>query len=198
MFGENFHITLAETGLTRIMDRVSQEIGTKRGKKRVTKGNGKVGRVDSFLGRIVPHPNQAHREFLLIELKRPSLTIGRKELDQLEDYVNAIKAQPEYNDTSNTWTFYLVTGEYDDTVKGRITQSGRPVGLFIEQGGVTVWVKTWSQIVRDCEARLHFIADKLQVEVSGEEIESRIAQLKSSILKTASKGQADPEGMQTS
>lgn len=192
MFGENFHITLAETGLTRIMDRVSAEIGTKRRKKRVTKGDGTIGRVDSFLGRIVPHPNQAHREFLLIELKRPSLTIGRKELDQLEDYVNAIKAQPEYNDTSNTWTFYLVTGDYDDTVKGRITQSGRPVGLFIEQGGVTVWVKTWAQIVRDCEARLHFIAEKLQVEVSGEEIETRIAQLKSSILKTASKGQADP------
>ncbi|MBJ7511661.1 ATP-binding protein [Brevundimonas sp.] len=198
MFGENFHITLAETGLTRIMDRVSQEIGTKRGKKRVTKGNGKVGRVDSFLGRIVPHPNQSHREFLLIELKRPSLIIGRKEVDQLEDYVNAIKAQPEYNDTSNTWTFYLVTGDYDDTVKGRITQSGRPVGLFIEQEGVTVWIKTWAQVVRDCEARLHFIADKLQVEVSGEEIESRIAQLKSSILKTASNSQADPEEAQTS
>lgn len=193
IFGENFHITLAEAGLTRIMDRVSEEIGIKRGKKRVTKGDGKIGRVDSFLGRIVPHSNQAHREFLLIELKRPSLTIGRKELDQLEDYVNAIKAQPEYNDTSNTWTFYLVTGEYDETVKGRITQSGRPVGLFIEQEGVTVWVKTWAQIVRDCEARLHFIAEKLQVEVSGEEIESRIAQLKSSILKTANKGPADSE-----
>lgn len=191
MFGENFHITLAETGLTRVMDRVSEELGTKRGKKRVTKADGTIGRVDSFLGRIVPNSNQAHREFLLIELKRPSLKIGRKELDQLEDYVNAIKAQPEYNDTSNTWTFFLVTGEYDDTVKGRITQSGRPVGLFIEQGGVTVWVKTWAQIVRDCEARLHFIAEKLQVEVSGEEIESRIALLKSSILKTTSKGQAD-------
>jgi ketosteroid isomerase-like protein len=76
--------------------------------------------------------------------------------------------------------------------KGRITQSGRPVGLFIDQEGVTVWVKTWAQIVRDCEARLHFTAEKLQVEVSGEEIESRIAQLKSSTLKTAGKGQADP------
>lgn len=191
MFGENFHITLAETGLTRVMDRVSEELGTKRGKSRVTKSDGTVGRIDSFLGRVVPHPNQTHREFLLIELKRPSLKIGRKELDQLEDYVNAIKAQPEYNDTSNTWTFFLVTGEYDETVKGRITQSGRPVGLFIEQGGVTVWVKTWAQVVRDCEARLHFIAEKLQVEVSGEEIERRIAQLKSSILKTASKGEDD-------
>jgi hypothetical protein len=184
IFGENFHITLAETGLSRIMQRVSEELAGGRTKRsKIRKPDGSIGRVDSFLGRIVPHQDQLHREFLLIELKRPSLKIGRKETDQLEDYVNAIRRQPDFLNTSTFWNFFIVTGEYDDDVQERITQQGRPAGVLIAHETHVVWVKTWSQLIRECEARLRFISDKLQVEVTDEEIELRIAQLKASILK---------------
>lgn len=183
IFGENFHITLAEAGLSRIMQRVSEELTGHKGKRKVTKPDGSSGRVDSFLGRIVPHQDQLHREFLLIELKRPSLKIGRKETDQLEDYVNAVRKQPDFHSTSTYWNFFLVTGEYEDDVGERITQQGRPSGVLIQKDTHVVWVKTWSQLIRECEARLHFIAEKLQVEVTDELIEERIAQLKASILK---------------
>ncbi|WP_036045083.1 hypothetical protein [Bradyrhizobium yuanmingense] len=183
IFGENFHITLAEAGLSRVMQRVSEELTGHKGKQKITKPDGSSGRVDSFLGRIVPHQDQLHREFLLIELKRPSLKIGRKETDQLEDYVNAVRKQPDFNSTSTYWNFFLVTGEYEDDVGERITQQGRPSGVLIQKETHVVWVKTWSQLIRECEARLHFIAEKLQVEVTDEFIEERIAQLKSSILK---------------
>ena len=46
-----------------------------------------------------------------------------------------------------------------------------------------VWVKNWSQITRDCEARLKFIEKTLNIEVSADEISERIEHLKSSILK---------------
>lgn len=184
IFGENFHITLAEAGLTRIMQRVAEELSSLNSRRRrVTKPDGTTGRVDSFLGRIVPHQDRMHREFLLIELKRPSLTIGRKETDQLEDYVNAIRKQPDFVHTSTYWNFYLVTGDYDDYVRERITQEGRPEGVLIAKDNYKVWVKTWAELIRECEARLHFISEKLQVEVSDEEIARRIAQLKASILK---------------
>lgn len=193
IFGENFHITLAETGLTRIMNRVSQELASNRGSGRTRKPDGKIGRVDSFLGRVVPHPDHMYREFLLVELKRPSLTVGRKELDQLEDYVNAIKSQPDFKHTSTFWNFFLVTGEYDDAIKERITQKDRPVGLFIEKPTHHVWVKTWSELIRECEARLKFVQDRLQVEVSAEEIEERISQLKASIVRTESEAASSQE-----
>lgn len=185
IFGENFHITLAETGLSRIMQRVSEELaGVRKKRQNVTKPDGSIGRIDSFLGRIVPHQDKMHREFLLIELKRPSLKIGRKETDQLENYVNAIRNQPDFINTSTYWNFYIVTGEYDDHIRERVTQEGREVGILIKKETHVVWVKTWSQVILECEARLHFIAEKLQVEVTTAEIEQRIAQLKSSILRT--------------
>jgi hypothetical protein len=183
IFGEHFHITMAEAGLTRVMERVSEELGSKRSKGRVRKPGGGIGRVDCFLGRSVPHPEQDKREFLLVELKRPSLKIGRDEIDQLEDYVNAIKKQPDFAHTSTYWNFYLVTSEYDDSVEGRVRQKDRPVGLYLEEDNSRVWVKTWSQLIHECESRFRFIQDKLRIEVSGAEIEDRIAALKASIVK---------------
>ena len=55
--------------------------------------------------------------------------VRRKELDQLEDYVNAILTQPDFINASTFWNFYLVSSSYDDVVKERITQKERPVGL---------------------------------------------------------------------
>ena len=78
-----------------------------------------------------------------------------------------------------------MTGEYDETIADRITQKGRPVGLFLEKDNSKVWVKTWSELIRDCESRLRFIQEKLRIEVSREEIEGRIAALKSSLQGTS-------------
>ncbi|RWB32223.1 MAG: hypothetical protein EOS26_14400 [Mesorhizobium sp.] len=184
IFGEGFHFTMPEVGLTKIMNRVSDELAMNRAKgAKARKPDGKIGRIDSFMGRVVPHPDRHHREFLLVELKRPSLVVGRKQLDQLEDYVNAMLAQPDFISTSTFWNFYLVSGEYDDVVKERITQKGRPVGLYLDKPNHRVWVKSWAELIRDCESRLDFVQEKLRIEVSAEEIEVRIAQLESSILK---------------
>jgi len=46
-----------------------------------------------------------------------------------------------------------------------------------------VWVKSWAEIIRDCENRLKFVQDTLRIEVSAEEIRSRIADLKSSVMR---------------
>ncbi|MBU6461293.1 MAG: ATP-binding protein [Bradyrhizobium sp.] len=195
LFGEGFHFTMAEAGLTKIMRRVSEELSLKRAKG--TKGrkpDGKIGRIDSFMGRLVPHGDVNHREFLLIELKRPSLVIGRKELDQLEDYVTSILAQPDFLNTSTSWNFYLVTSEYDDVVKERITQENRPAGLFIDKANHRVWVKSWAELLRDAEGRLKFVQDQLRIEVSAEEIERRIAELKASVLKSEALDLGDGSG----
>ena len=181
LFGERFHITLPEAGLTRVMERVAEELGSGRTPRRVRKPDGASGRLDCFLGRSVPHPDQNRREFIVVELKRPSLKIGREQLNQLEDYVKSLKGQPDFAHTDTYWNFYLVTGEYDPSISDRITQKDRPIGLFLENENSRVWVKTWSELIRECEGRLQFIQDKLRVEVSGEEIEQRIAVLRTSL-----------------
>lgn len=177
MFGERFHITMAETGLTKVMNRVAQDLGTKRRGGKITKKDGSVGRVDCFLGRSVPSSDAGKREYLLVELKRPSLKLGRKELDQVEDYVNAIREEPEFLHTDTSWNFFLVASEFDPEIESRIYQKDRPHGLFLNGENFQFWIKTWAEVVRENEARLQFVQQKLQVEVSDTEIEDRIKQL---------------------
>jgi Histidine kinase-, DNA gyrase B-, and HSP90-like ATPase len=183
IFGEQFHISLPEVGLTRIMRRVAQDLGEKRGPAKVAKSGGGIGRVDAFLGRVIPHPDHEHREYLLIELKRPKTSVGREEFDQLEDYAQALIGQPEFANTSTSWNFFLLTTDVDRESIHRITQANRPTGLFLDLDRAKVWVKKWGEVLRLAEARLQFVQDILKVEVSESEIEQRVLALKSSILK---------------
>ena len=85
-----------------------------------------------------------------------------------------------------------MTGEYDDVVKTRVTQTGRPKGLFLEGENYKVWVKSWAEIIRDCEARMQFVQKELNIQVSDAEIDDRITQLKAKIIK-ADKAQTAPQ-----
>lgn len=184
LFGENFHITVQEAGLTKVMRRVAEDLGSGRRPRNVRKISGGVGRVDLMLGRSVPHPDPNKREYLLIELKRPSLVLSKKELDQVEEYLLSLSKQDDFRNTDTSWTLYLVGGSCDETVQARITQSGRAVGLAYEQSNAKVWVKTWAEVIRENEGRFRFIQDELQIGIEDQEIENRIAQLRSSVLKT--------------
>ncbi|HLZ76441.1 ATP-binding protein [Phenylobacterium sp.] len=179
IFGEQFHITLHEIGLTRVMERVANELGIKAPGK-VIQGDGRAARLDEFLGRTIPGAHADRHEYLVVELKRPSVRADRKVLNQITDYALTLSTQPAFTHTDTTWTFFLVVGEYDDTVKQSITQDGRDIGIAVKQPNYTVWVKCWSEIIRDCKARLQYIQDRLQVQVSNEEINARLRQLQSS------------------
>ncbi|HEX8419354.1 MAG TPA: hypothetical protein VF638_05005 [Sphingomonas sp.] len=127
--------------------------GEKRKKKIITKPDGKKGRIDQFLGRVVPGPDQGKREYLVIELKRPGLTITRKELDQVEDYMNAMLGQPDFLHTDTRWNFFLIASEYDKAVEARISQANRPRGIAQTAENYTLWVKTWAEVLRESDAR---------------------------------------------
>ncbi|PPQ34614.1 Histidine kinase-, DNA gyrase B-, and HSP90-like ATPase [Rhodoblastus acidophilus] len=194
LFGERFHITMAEAGLTKIMERVLDDMHAKRTRGKgtqVRQSGGKIGRIDCFLGRSIPLPDKMQREYIVVELKRPSKTIGKKELDQIEEYKNALIAQSDFNNTVTQWNFVLVTGDYDGVVKHRVTQKDWPVGLYQKGENVSIWVKTWAELIRECEARFDFVQEKLKVDVADKEIDERIAALKAAFKNIESHSDVD-------
>ena len=112
----------------------------------------------------------------------------------MEDYVTALRRQQDFAHGSTRWHFFLVTGEYDDLIKARITQPGRPVGQFLEFENGAVWVKTWSEVIHGCESRLQFIQEKLRIEVSEAEIDERISSLKASLMRDENVGEREQTG----
>jgi hypothetical protein len=135
------------------------------------------------LGRIVPGPDKNRHEYLLVELKRPGLKVGRKELNQVQDYLDALRQLPDFGHTDTRWHFFLVTTEYDQTIESVINQAGRSVGIAQEGDNYTLWVKTWGEVLRESEARHQFIQDELKIRVTDEEIDARIKNLEQSVIK---------------
>jgi hypothetical protein len=178
IFGENFHITLSEPGLTQVMRRVAEERAQRPRSGSVTKPDGKKGRLDYLLGRSVPHADPDAREYLVVELKRPNLKVGRKEFDQIEDYSTAIRSQPDYAHTNTNWVFVLVSGTIADDMISRVRQRDQPVGRWQDVDNQQIWVRTWADIIRECEGRLRFIDEKLKLEASDDEIDRRITALR--------------------
>jgi hypothetical protein len=53
------------------------------------------------------------------------------------------------------WVFCAVSSDIDQVVARKVSQKDRARGILFqdEEQRITIWVKTWSQIVNDCKAR---------------------------------------------
>jgi len=51
--------------------------------------------------------------------------------------------------------------DIDEHVRRLVSQTNRPRGVLYEEQNITIWVKSWSQIIEDCKRRLKFFQDKL-------------------------------------
>jgi hypothetical protein len=68
------------------------------------------------------------REYLVVELKRPAVTLGKPELDQIEAYAIAITDDIQFNQLDVTWTFWLIGKDYGDYVDLKLHTPGNPHG----------------------------------------------------------------------
>lgn len=114
-------------------------------------------------------------ENIVVELKHPSKPLGKKELDQTEEYMRTILNIPEFNDRSSNWTFFLVGNrlgkanhESKPYIQSKIDQLkslGQPFLAAIEdEMKYKVYVKTWSQIFTEFEQKHNFLNEKLEFE----------------------------------
>jgi hypothetical protein len=126
--------------------------------------------VDLMLARAVPL-DAKRREHLVVELKRPSVTIGSAELQQVKDYAIAVARDPRFDKTDVEWDFVAVSTELGGTVIEDASQPQLPPGQVASylDGRVRVWAKTWGQIIDDAEHRLKFVRRHLDYDPSAQD-----------------------------
>jgi hypothetical protein len=125
--------------------------------------DGTEGIIDLMFSRCIVQPGVAEREHLVVELKRPSVSIGTKEADQIESYAHAIAEDEQFKHTKTRWIMWIVSNGIDKAVERRATQANRPPGVLYQADDLqlTVWVKTWGQIIEDASARMRFFEERL-------------------------------------
>ncbi|WP_326824877.1 ATP-binding protein [Streptosporangium sp. NBC_01756] len=163
IFGDAYGLMVSDQSLDAVLDRHLKALGREPEgglSDPVRREDGRQGIVDLMLGRA--HRGSAGREHLVVELKAPKVKIGQTEVGQIKSYAQAVVSDPQFRDARVAWDFWVLSTEMDDVVRRDATAPNRPPGCIAEwEGGVRIWARTWSEIIDDCEDRLHFYRDRL-------------------------------------
>ena len=187
IFGEAYHLMSSERGLTEMARNHLGLLGL------LTKGVEPVKRWDGRTGRVDLHLAVKMQEFetarhLIVELKAPDIRLGRKELDQVEDYANVILEKPVFATDKASWDLILVGTDYDSRVENRFAEGARSQGLVLSPQAkpgkpmVRVFVRRWRDILDENRTRLRFMTSNLEHDPSLEDGLNHIRQQYADLL----------------
>ena len=128
-------------------------------------GEGKTGRINLMLQKAI-QPRAGEYDYLVVELKRPSQKIDSEVLTQVEKYAIAVARDARFHGVPTRWTFIAISNEMDDYAKKKANQRGVPKGRVYDDAdlNITVWVRTWSEVINDARTRLKFVSEQLAYE----------------------------------
>lgn len=123
--------------------------------------------MDLFLCRTSVENNKIHN--LVIELKKPSLLLGEKEVSQIKRYQRAIFSDDRFNGDNTQWDFILVGNKFNTSgyIEGEIdtnqSHGEKDKGLiFSNSKNCKIYVRKWSDIFADVECRHNFLHEQLK------------------------------------
>ena len=176
LFGEEWRLTGSEAGLVTILRAVlkDQDVALE---SDLVQTNGRAelpkeirGRVDLLLQRTLDE--SANRQRLVVELKRPSIALGEKELAQIKRYARMLAEHPGCGPSK--WTFWLVGTRTAPEIAADLTPTDRPWGHVISQPNYDVRVATWSGLISQAERRLNFYQQQLRYDITQDDAVDRV------------------------
>lgn len=116
------------------------------------------------------------QENLVIELKAPKVVLTKKVLRQIEDYMDFVRKQPQFNTQLCRWRFIAVCNNVDDDVRARYAtnQTKGKKGLVFSVENYELYTLTWADVFKSFELRHSFLLKKLKIDQ--EAIEKDISQ----------------------
>lgn len=199
IFGEKYNLMSSERGLTEMLrNHLRLEGLATKGVRPVTRWDGRIGRVDLHLA-VKAREFDMNRH-LVVELKAPDIILGRKELDQVEDYTTTILSNSAFATGKSSWDLILVGTDYDQVVENRITPEGHSSGSgeFLAPpptGGrptVRAFVRRWRDIIDENRSRLTMLTNSLEHNPSLEDGLEHIRRQYAEFLPNNQQQESDP------
>lgn len=103
-------------------------------------------------------------ENIVVELKAPKVPLTKKVLRQIEDYMDYVRRQPQFNSELRKWKFIAVCKEVDDYVKSQYKafEDKGKVGLVFKVDNCEVYAFTWDDIFKSFEMRHNPLLERLK------------------------------------
>ena len=163
LFDEEFTLAGSEERLEEVLQKHLDKLGKREEDPEPVKlSDGKTGRIDLMLHKVI-QPRAGEYDYLIVELKRPTKKIDDEVITQIKKYARAVATDERFRDVPARWKFVAVSNELDEFAEGEANQRGLPRGRVSDDANanITVWVKTWSEVINDARARLHFVNKQL-------------------------------------
>ncbi len=126
--------------------------------------------LDIFLTKT-DHSGIDLQENIIIEIKRPSIKIGKKQYLQIEEYATIIKKESICNGDCQSWELYLIGNDYDEYIVDRIEsmknygEKRKGLVMVYPDKNMKIYVRKWSDILEaEWGSRLKFLKDKLKTQ----------------------------------
>lgn len=156
LFGESYHLVSADVTFERLLSKYLYALDGEPKPDIIQIDNQEANRrPDIFMCRN-HKVNDAKsssmlEENIIVELKRPSVTIGIKQYRQIEDYLRLIKNEPQFSSQSRLWKFYVVSAAIDDDIKSRYesfkSQNKRYLVYF--EGNYEIYALSWDDVFQE-------------------------------------------------
>lgn len=166
LFHEEFALAGSEQRLEEVLQKHLEKLGKREDDPApVEVGDGKTGRVDLMLHKAV-QPRTGEYDYLIVELKRPSKKIDAEVLTQIEKYAIAVAEDERFNGVPARWTFVAISNELDSYAQRRANQREKPKGQVLDEAelNITVWARSWADVINSARARLRFVNEHLLYE----------------------------------
>lgn len=165
LFGEQYHLlTSAEPDFNQALQKLIAYKTSKDEKVDVEHEDAEK-EMDIFM--VKQGRSSGIYENVVVELKRPKILLGEKEVSQLKGYMRVIKSDARFNSPDSNWTYILVGNRFDTSgfIEGEI-ESHKNLGeknlVHIEKNH-KIFVMTWSQIFENFSTNHDFLLNKLKL-----------------------------------
>ena len=100
----------------------------------------------------------------MVELKRPSVTIGKEQFRQIDDYLDFILKQDQFNSQTRIWKFYVLSNKVDDYIEKQYTAFKDKGKRFLvhQSGRYEIYALTWDDLFRTFEIKHNYLLQKLE------------------------------------
>jgi hypothetical protein len=174
LFGEQYHLVSKNEGFQVLLDKylaLIEKLENNDGKK-ISRKKGIPDfnrRPDVFVCRKHAVPDPADHEYfmeenLIVELKRPSVTIGKDEVRQIEDYFDIIRNEPSFNSQKRYWKFIVVGNRVDQHVVDLYENQKVKSKKFLIKAvnNFEIYAYTWDDIFKTFDLSHRFLIDNLE------------------------------------
>lgn len=168
LFGEQYNLVSADDNFEKALKQYLYLVDGNEDKESYKIENqDRLRRPDIFIcrSRKVEYFNANElEENIIVELKEPNVVLNKKVYRQVEDYMDLIMNEKQFNSTLRKWKFILVSTTTDDFIKGLYKSNEDKGRAFLVRWheNFEIYAMTWDDVFKNFEIRHTYLLDKLQ------------------------------------